>query len=196
MTMMTTSPTEPVLKLLRATYGKLLASMMGTAPKEVDNEDIDFYSDDESVLYWATTASKSVMSSDKETLLLEGNPVQDWLVNKEIISTYLTDNDLGLVVSISGDMESAMVGAFDRSTKVGLYYAPNWLDKERLDQEVALSHDGTAFPMEYVETILPGTDINTPQFKRSIVRMRNLIADCRSHQLTTACGYKVNLTDA
>ena len=196
MTKMTTSPTEPLLKLIRSTYSKLLASMMKASPAVARDEDLEFYQDDKAVMYWATTASKSVMSSDKETLMLEGNPVQNWLVNPEIISTYLTDNDLGLIVSISGDMESALIGAFDRSTQTGLYYAPDWFNKERLDEEVALANEGVGFPMEYVETILPGVDTTTPQFKRSIVRMRNLLADCRSHQLTTACGFEVRLTDA
>ena len=116
MTKMTTSPTEPLLKLIRSTYSKLLASMMKASPAVARDEDLEFYQDDKAVMYWATTASKSVMSSDKETLMLEGNPVQNWLVNPEIISTYLTDNDLGLIVSISGDMESALIG--DRKSVV------------------------------------------------------------------------------
>jgi hypothetical protein len=190
-----TTQIEEIKNLLRATYRNLIECLSGD-PGESLKDQVDFYNDPETVVYWITTASNSVMCADKENLLLDGNPLQYWLVNKEILSTYLSSNDLGLVVALSGEMDSGIVGAFDRSTGLGLYNANDWFDEDRIRNEAALSSVNKAFPMEYVEVVQPGIDATSPGSIRSVVRMRNLLADCRSHQLTTACGFEIQLTDA
>jgi hypothetical protein len=187
---MTTAQTNELTKLLKTTYQKIFAATL-----DQDDDDSIFVDADQHV-YWATPATNSVMSAGKTILLGDGNPLQKWLINSDIISTYLATGELALVAAISGGMSSAVVGAFDRSSSIGMYYNLDWLDESRLREEAFWCKANTTFDMPFQEVLPRGTNTKSKKTARSIVRLRNLLGDCRSHQLTTACGFEIQLADA
>jgi hypothetical protein len=186
------SKTDELVPLIREIYSRLFTEILS----ESDGEDAKFFNNTETVMYWSSPVTSSMMAATKEVLLREDNPMGVWLVNPEIAATYLNTGELGLVGAFSGDLESGIVGAFDRSTGIGLYYNKDWLSMDDLKDEIDAALDGETYDMVYVEVIPRPVNSESKQAERSVVRLRNLLADCRSHQLTTACGFEVQLADS
>ena len=152
-----------------------------------EQESIDFFLDPGNLVYFSTPISSAIKSQDKELLLQDEKPFNA-LVNRDIIHTYLDGGELVLVAAFANKFTTYAVGAFDRSTGLGVVLNMNWVDPEGIKDQVVAIRDKQKVQWELQRVVPSYLDMSTPIAKRSEDRLYNLLQDCRMHLITRVTG--------
>jgi hypothetical protein len=152
-----------------------------------EQESVDFFLDPTNLVYFSTPISSAIKSQDRELLLRDDKPF-NVLVNRDIIHTYLDGGELVLVAAFANKFTTYAVGAFDRSTGLGVVLKMNWVDPEGIKAQVDAIRNKQKVQWELKRVVPSYLDMSTPVAKRSEDRLYNLLQDCRKHLITRLTG--------
>jgi hypothetical protein len=159
------------------------------AVDEETQDSLDFFLDTNNVLYFSTPISASVKSWDKSLLAAEETPFNA-VISRDLASTYLGGDELVLVATIANKFKTMVIGAFDRTTGLGIVIEENWVDPQNLLAQIEASIQGGSYKWKVKEIVPSFFPENTPVGDRSKDRLLNLLRDCRKYTLS-----KVSNTD-
>ena len=152
-----------------------------------EQESLDFFLDPNNLVYFSTPISSAIKSQGKELLLRDEKPFNA-LVNRDIINTYLDGGELVLVAAFANKFETYAVGAFDRSTGLGMVLRLNWVDPVGIRDQVVAIRDSQKTQWELQRVVPSYLDTTTAVAKRSEDRLYNLLQDCRMHLISRLTG--------
>lgn len=159
-----------------------------------EKDSVQFFLDPDHVLYFTSPTSTSVRCQDIPTIKAGHKPFNA-LLNADIANTYLSSGELVIASCIANKFGTMVVGVFDRSTGLGLLVNENWVDPEKLADQVTRAVKVDSFEWDILEVIPPFFEDNTPQAARSRDRLNNLLQECKSYTLSKVSGLDIELTE-
>ena len=159
-----------------------------------EQESIDFFLDPTNAVFFSTPISSAIKSQGVE-LLSEDEAPFNVVVNADLVTTYLGGGELALVVTMANKFKTFVVGAFDRSTGLGLLLNQNWVDPVGIKDDAVAAKDNSKVGWNVKLIVPPYLDIETPVGQRSKDRMLNLLQDCRKHLIHKLTGVDMNLQE-
>ena len=196
---------EPILNELSNTVQQCLAciSNQNKGEPNIDKADLDFWLDPKSVIFMTSPETEEIYCAKLDDLETKSD-LLEIILDKAIISTFLTTEDLILVLAAqdSPNLYDVRMAAIDRSTGCALIRTENLFNKDILERNILKTIGDSTEPSKhfwlhrysdnkswqfrkvaYKRISYPGNNFHKRFISNSYRRLQSFVLDIETHIL-------------
>ena len=197
---------EPILNELSNTVQQCLAciSNQNKGEPNIKKADLDFWLDPKSVIFMTSPEIKDIYCAKLDDLDTKSE-LLEIILNEAIVSTFLTTEDLILVLAAqdSPNLYDVRMAAIDRSTGCALIRNENLFNKEMLERNILKTIEDSREPsnqfwmnrysdnkswqfrkVAYKRISYPGNNFHKRFISNSYRRLQSFVLDIETHILS------------